>query len=109
MAPDRLLASLLLGGTITFGFLPPAATEVEYSNELLTAFGRSVAVAGDFAFVGEPNVGGGGGRGGRGAGTASGGVVHIFRFTNATGWRKVDSLMSSACCDFKTIGCVVHV
>ena len=103
MVPEKLLAAVLVGSGLTFGltntFIPdaPAAPAIAANSEMLAAFGRAVAVSGDFAFVSEPNVaGGGGGRGGRGGGGGPiAGVVHVFRYTAATGWRKVDSLTAA--------------
>ncbi|MEP6764125.1 MAG: choice-of-anchor B family protein [Gemmatimonadaceae bacterium] len=65
------------------------------SNEVFSAYGRSVAIAGEFAFVGEPSVGGNGrgGGGGRG-GVAAAGVVHVYRQGTA-GWKPSGELTSA--------------
>lgn len=59
----------------------------------LSAFGRAVAISGEYAFVGEPNnAAGRGGEGGRPV--PVGGVVHVYR-RGPAGWREVDKLTSS--------------
>jgi choice-of-anchor B domain-containing protein len=96
---NKPLLALLLGGGLTVSFAVAPATGYVSEFEQQRAFGRAVAIAGDFAFVGEPNAGGaGGGRGGgrgAGGGAAPSGVVHVFRLQSGS-WKKVDSLMSAA-------------
>jgi hypothetical protein len=62
-------------------------------NDGFRAFGRSVAISGDFAFVGEPNTVIGG-RGGRGGGPAAPGVVHVFRQTGGA-WKPAGELTAA--------------
>ena len=78
-------------------FNAPSPRASERANAAAyTAFGRSVAIAGDFAFVGEPSLGAGGrgGGGGRG-GAAPAGIVHVFRYGTA-GWKPAGELMSAS-------------
>ena len=91
----KSFAALLAGGglvaaaaTVPF----TASTTTRSESGAFSAFGRSVAIAGEFAFVGEPNVGGG--RGGGGAPPMAG-VVHIYRYS-ATVWKAVGELRSSS-------------
>lgn len=93
MILHKTLSVLLAGGGLGAAVIatpsssPTTSTTARSANEAYTAFGRSVAIAGDFAFVGEPSVttGGRGGGGGRG-GAPPAGVVHVFRY-GATGWK----------------------
>ena len=55
----------------------------------MTAFGKAVAISGEYAFVGEPNIaagGRGGGGGGRGAARPAG-LVHMYRHGAHAGWK----------------------
>ena len=93
----KSLAALLVGGGLSaFVASAPSAPLVVSRAEtgVLTAFGRTVAIAGEFAFVGEPNVGGGGRGGGRGGAPPAAGVVHIYRY-GAAGWKLAGALSSS--------------
>jgi len=89
----KSLAALLVGGglaaaTATIPFT--ATINARGESGAFTAFGRSVAIAGEFAFVGEPNVGGG-----RGGGSApAAGIVHVYRYS-AAAWKAVGELRSS--------------
>ena len=78
------LAAIVLGvgvgGGITTGVTPVARS----ASESYRAFGKAVAIAGDFAFVGEPNVCGFGRGGGRGGAPPAAGVVHVYRGGAAT-------------------------
>ncbi len=90
---SRSLMVLLLGGGVAarVATAPPGAARS--ANESFRAFGKAVAIAGDFAFVGEPNVGGFGRGGGRGGAPPAAGVVHIYR--NTGGWKETAQLSSS--------------
>ena len=96
---SKSLLALLVGGVSaavpTAPSTPTAARRAERIDAgVMTAFGRSVAIAGEFAFVGEPNVGGGGRGGGRGGAPPAAGVVHIYRY-GASVWKLTGSLSSS--------------
>src|SRR5688572_23423815 len=54
-----------------------------------SAFARAVAIAGNYAFVGEPGTGGG-----RGQAATGGGIVHVYR-REATGWKLMDKLIAA--------------
>src|SRR5688500_11894562 len=54
-----------------------------------SAFARAVAIAGNYAFVGEPGTGGG-----RGQAAMGGGMVHVYR-REGTGWTVVDKLVAA--------------
>ena len=62
-----LAAVLSAAGTMSSGLRPIPV------REQFTAFGRVVAISGEYAFVGEPSAGG------RGGGAAAAGVVHVYR------------------------------
>jgi choice-of-anchor B domain-containing protein len=81
---------------MTVALITPSNPAPSSAAEARIAYGRAVAIAGDFAFVGEPNVGGGGGRGGGGRGGAppASGTVYVFR-RGETGWRQVDTLKAT--------------
>lgn len=65
------------------------------ANGTFRAFGRSVAIAGEFAFVGEPNVVPAGRfGGGRGGPPPAAGVVHVYRMTGVT-WKEAGQLSSA--------------
>ena len=66
MTPAQLLTALLVGSGVSLGLAATASEPTVVRNESMSAYGRAVAVAGEFAFVGEPSVGAGGGRGGGG-------------------------------------------
>lgn len=70
------------------------AAKARAANEAFSAFGRSVAIAGEFAFVGEPSVGAGGRGGGGRGGAPPAGVVHVFRYS-AAGWKPNGELTSA--------------
>src|SRR5262245_37496466 len=94
MIPTKLLTALLLGGGLTAGVSSgPAPARLEGFS--YRAFGRSVAISGEYAFVGEPNVvaGFGGRGGGRGGAPPAPGIVHVYRLT-AGAWKQVDTLTS---------------
>ena len=78
----------LLAFVLAVGAAGPASAGSGGSDPILgprTAFGRVVAVSGDYAFVGEPST--------SGFGAAPAGVVHIYK-RGPTGWKQVDSLMA---------------
>jgi choice-of-anchor B domain-containing protein len=89
----KSIAVLLVGGGITAGFVTAPPNPPRSTTESYRAFGRSVAIAGEFAFVGEPNVVVGG-RGGRGGAPPAAGVVHVYRQT-AGAWKSVAELSSA--------------
>src|SRR6185436_1417852 len=89
----KSLAVLLVSGGITAGFVTAPPTVARTSSDGFRAFGRSVAISGDFAFVGEPNTAIGG-RGGRGGGPAAPGVVHVFRQTGGA-WKAAGELTAA--------------
>lgn len=88
-----LIAGGGLGAAIVITPSSPSATARAANEAAFSAFGRSVAIAGDFAFVGEPSVAAGGRGGGRG-GAPVAGVVHVFR-NGATGWKPNGELTSA--------------
>ena len=90
---SKTLAVLIAGGGITAGFVTAPSAPPRSPNESYRAFGRSVAIAGEFAFVGEPNVVVGG-RGGRGGAPPAAGIVHVYRQT-AGAWKSVAELTSA--------------
>jgi choice-of-anchor B domain-containing protein len=93
---SKFLAALFVGGGVTAGFVsaPSATQPVPRSpNESYRAFGRSVAIAGEFAFVGEPNFVTGG-RGGRGGLPPAAGIVHVFHQIGGA-WKSVAELNSA--------------
>src|SRR5206468_3150997 len=92
---SKFLAALFVGGGVTAGFVtaPSTTPPPRSQNEAYRAFGRSVAIAGEFAFVGEPNVVAGG-RGGRGGLPPAAGIVHVFRQTGGV-WKSVAELSSA--------------
>jgi choice-of-anchor B domain-containing protein len=100
MTPAQLLTAFLVGSGLSLG-LAAASTEPIVSNsEAMSAYGRAVAVAGEFAFVGEPSVaaggrGGGGGGGGRGGTGPAAGIVYVYRL-GTTGWKEADKLTAAA-------------
>ena len=101
MILSKTLGLLLAGGGLGAAVVASPSADSTSSRasertnaEAYTAFGRSVAIAGEFAFVGEPSVGGGG-RGGGGRGGASpAGIVHVFRY-GAAGWKASGELLSA--------------
>jgi choice-of-anchor B domain-containing protein len=94
MFATKLLAALVVGGGLTAGIATPPAARIEGFS--YRAFGRAVAIAGEYAFVGEPNVvaGLGGRGGGRGGGPPAPGNVHVYRLT-AGAWKPVETLTSA--------------
>ena|GEM_PF-58250 len=100
MILSKTLAVLLAGGGLGAAVVaaptsnPADSSSSRAASDAYTAFGRSVAIAGDFAFVGEPSVGGGG-RGGGGRGGANpAGIVHVFRYTVGA-WKPAGELTSA--------------
>ena len=101
MIHARVLATLLLAAGATTAATFPPATAGDPGRDVLTVFGRSVAIAGDYAFVGEPSVGvggggrggggGGGGGGGRGGAAAPAGTVHVYRRGSPAGRKSASS------------------
>ncbi|MDB4915004.1 MAG: hypothetical protein JWM95_2648 [Gemmatimonadetes bacterium] len=89
----KSLTALLVAGGLAATVAAPAGTRSE--KQSFRAYGRAVAIAGDFAFVGEPNVVAAGGRGGRGGGPPAAGVVHIYR-SGSGGWKEAGQLLSAA-------------
>ncbi len=61
-----------------------------------TAFGRVVAISGDYAFVGEPSTGGRGG-------SPPAGAVHVYR-RGPLGWKEVDKIMAPGSVDGDAFG-----
>jgi choice-of-anchor B domain-containing protein len=88
----RSLIVLLAGGGVARVATTPAPAHAE--KEIFRAYGRSVAIAGDYAFVGEPNVVVGGRGGGRGGGPPAAGIVHIYRNVSGT-WKDNGDLVSA--------------
>jgi choice-of-anchor B domain-containing protein len=89
----KSLALLLVGGGASAALATAPPSSARRDNGAFIAFGRSVAIAGEFAFVGEPNVGGGGRGGGRGGAPPAAGVVHVYRY-GAAGWKPAGELSS---------------
>ena len=92
MKQARILAILLLlyGGAGQAGAVP-APRLIDPLHGLMTGFGRAVAIAGEYAFVGEPSetIARAGGEGP--APVVIPGIVHVFRH-GPTGWKEVDKL-----------------
>ena len=73
MLISKPLTMLILGAAgILSVAIAPTSEPATSTNQHLRAYGRAVAISGDWAFVGEPNVGG------RGGGPAAAGIVHIL-------------------------------
>ena len=90
----KSLALLLVGGGASALLATKPTSTMRRDHAAFVAFGRSVAIAGEFAFVGEPNVGAVGRGGGRGDGlAAAAGVVHIYR-VGAAGWKRAGARSS---------------
>jgi choice-of-anchor B domain-containing protein len=89
----KSLTYLLVGSGLAAGVANSPSIASRAESESFRAFGRSVAIAGEFAFVGEPNVGGGG-RGGRGGAPPAAGLVHIYRQTSGT-WKHMGELTAA--------------
>jgi choice-of-anchor B domain-containing protein len=94
MHPAQLAIALAAGAGLAAASLPSAPPRAVESGSRI-AYGRAVAIAGDFAFVGEPNVAAGGGRGGRGGGPPAPGMVYVYR-RGAAGWTEAQRLTSSS-------------
>jgi choice-of-anchor B domain-containing protein len=92
----KSFALFAAGTTLATAYLTVPAAPARSGNESFRAFGRSVAIAGDYAFVGEPNVGGfgRGGGGGRGGPPPAAGVVHVYRQT-AGAWKEAGQLSAA--------------
>ncbi|MEP6730179.1 MAG: choice-of-anchor B family protein [bacterium] len=91
MIAAKLLPYLFLGG-VAAGTIAPAASEVARSEkDAYRAFGRSVAIAGEWAFVGEPNIAIGRGRA---PATPAAGIVHVYRASSGV-WKRVGELSSA--------------
>lgn len=97
MILSRTIALLIAGGgfgaAVAVTPSSPSAVARAANEAAFSAFGRSVAIAGDYAFVGEPSVAAGG-RGGRGGGAPAAGIVHVFR-NGPTGWKQNGELTSA--------------
>ena len=91
----KLLTALVLGGragrsaSMLTSPAPARSPSLSYR-----AFGRAVAITGEYAFVGEPNVAAFGGRGGRGGAPPAPGLVHVYRLS-AGAWKQVDTLVAT--------------
>ena len=77
-----VLALLLAVGSTAPALAAPGGSDPIISAR--TAFGRVVAVSGDYAFVGEPSSGGRGG-------APPAGIVHVYK-RGPTGWKEVDKI-----------------
>jgi choice-of-anchor B domain-containing protein len=75
---------LVLCGALSAAALPVSPSHDPVRDQF-TAFGRAVAVSGEYAFVGEPSAGG------RGGGAAVAGIVHVYR-RGPAGWKEVDQI-----------------
>ncbi|MES2523161.1 MAG: choice-of-anchor B family protein [Gemmatimonadota bacterium] len=93
MILPKTLALLFVGGGLGAVVVTAPSESTRTGSEAFTAFGRSVAIAGEFAFVGEPNVSAGAGRGG--GAPAAAGVVHVYRY-GAAGWKPAGQLQSAS-------------
>ncbi|HEX3926597.1 MAG TPA: choice-of-anchor B family protein [Gemmatimonadales bacterium] len=92
MTRARLLAAALLLSSSSTALAVPVSRIGDPVRDLLSVFGRSVAIAGDYAFVGEPSAGATGVRGGgREAAAAPAGVVHVYH-RGPTGWKETGQL-----------------
>ena len=80
-----LTLSILLG-TVSAATAHPRPVVRTVARGGGTGFGRAVAIAGDYAFVGEPSLNGGE------SGPVAG-VVHIYR-RGPTGWKEIDKLVA---------------
>lgn len=96
MILSKPLVVALVGSAFAAGLsnIAPIAAPAA-AGGALRFFGRSVAIAGDFAFVGEPNVMPAGRFGGRGGPPPAAGVVHVYRMTGAT-WKEAGQLSSAS-------------
>ncbi|MES2176358.1 MAG: choice-of-anchor B family protein [Gemmatimonadota bacterium] len=92
MSLPKHIVILLAGSGFAAALSAPTVSRSE--TAAYRAYGRAVAIAGEFAFVGEPNVVVGG-RGGRGGGPPAPGLVHIYR-QSAAGWKEAGQLVSAA-------------
>jgi len=93
---SKPLTTLILGAASIVSVAMTPSTESaartntnNTANQHLRAYGRSVAISGDWAFVGEPNVGG------RGGGPPAAGVVHIYRKNAAGVWTAAGELTAA--------------
>src|SRR5262245_36174870 len=91
MLPTKVLAALLLGGGVSATIAGPPAASPRLEGFAYRAFGRAVAITGEFAFVGEPNTAFGGRGGGRGGAPPAPGVVHVYRLS-AGAWKPLETL-----------------
>ena len=95
MILSKSLVILLAGSGIAAGVAMPPSAAPRTASEALRGFGRSVAIAGEFAFVSEPNVpqagrfGGGGG-----AVQPAAGIVHVYRLVGGA-WKEAGQLVSA--------------
>src|SRR4029078_2039703 len=93
-----MLVHLLTALVLSSGPTVPAPTQpspARSANLSYRAFGRAVAITGEYAFVGEPNTAAFGGRGGgRGGAPPAPGLVHVYRLT-AGAWKQVDTLVAA--------------
>ena len=95
MMLPKSVTAFVVGSTVSATIVLAPMSHVRSSTEAYQAFGRSVAISGEYAFVGEPNVGGFGRGGGGGGAPPAAGVVHVYR-VSAAGWKLTGDLSSSA-------------
>ena len=93
MRQARIVAVLLVAGFVSRAVAFPAPGSADPLRDLLSGFGRAVAIAGEYAFVGEPSETAGRGGGEGPAPVVSPGIVHVYRH-GATGWKEVDKLVN---------------
>ena len=93
MRQARFVAVLLVAGFVSRAVALPAPGSADPLRDLLSGFGRAVAIAGEYAFVGEPSETAGRGGGEGPAPVVSSGIVHVYRH-GATGWKEVDKLVN---------------
>jgi len=93
MSHPRFVATLLAAAFVAPAVASPAPRRAEPVFGVSSGFGRAVAIAGEFAFVGEPSeaIPRAGGEGP--APVVVPGVVHVYR-RSATGWKEVDKLVN---------------
>jgi choice-of-anchor B domain-containing protein len=89
----RVVAMILLAGAISPTIAFSAVRFADPLRDQLSGFGRAVAIAGEYAFVGEPSeiAPRAGGEGP--AAVVASGVVHVYR-RGVTGWKEVDKLVN---------------
>ncbi|MEO8624054.1 MAG: choice-of-anchor B family protein, partial [bacterium] len=95
MLLSKSLVVLIAGSGIAAGVAAAPLIAPRTEIGAFRAFGRSVAIAGEYAFVGEPNVVPAGRfGGGRGGAPPAAGIVHVYRLVGGT-WKDVGQLSAA--------------